>query len=116
MKKLVRSFALLSALAVLAAGGGSMAQDKKADPKKPADTKKPEDTKKPDATKKDGGSIEVYKNDKGKWRYKILNGEGKTIAMPLPQLNWESKADAEKAVAELKTILNTAKPTEVTEK
>lgn len=113
MRKFVRSLTLLSGLAVLAATTGTMAQDKKADPKKPADTKKAEPAKKPEAA--GPGTIEVYKNDKGRWRYKILNGEGKTIAMPLPQLNWETKADAEKAIAELKTILTTVKPTEVKE-
>lgn len=108
MTKFVRSLALMSALAVTAVGTGTFAQEKKADDKKKAETKKKADDK-PAAGK---GSIEVYKNDKGKWRYKILNADGKTIAMPLPQLNWETKADAEKAVEELKGILNTAKPTE----
>jgi uncharacterized protein YegP (UPF0339 family) len=115
MTKFVRSLALMSALAVTAVGTGTFAQEKKdakkADTKKKADdTKKKADDKPAAAAGK--GTIEVYKNDKGKWRYKVMNADGKTIAMPLPQLNWETKADAEKAVEELKGILNSVKPTE----
>lgn len=120
MPKFVRSLTLLSALAVFAAGTGSMAQDKKADPKKPADTKKPAaddkkpaDTKKPD--EKESATVEVYKNDKGRWRFRVRNAEGKLLAMPHTTLNWETKAEAEKAVAELKTILTTVKVTEAKE-
>ena len=63
------------------------------------------------AVKKDEvGSIEVYKTEAGKFRFRIKNDEGKTIAMPLPQMHWETKKDALKAIEELKSILDTAKP------
>jgi uncharacterized protein YegP (UPF0339 family) len=59
------------------------------------------------------GEVEIYKNKEGKYRYKILGADGKTIAMPLPQLHWDTKAECLKAIDDLKSILNTAKPTEV---
>ena len=124
MTKLIRALSLMTALAVLA--GGTVAQDaksKKDDPKK--DTKK--DTKKDDKkaddkkdTKKDtkkeketeaAGSVEVYKGAKG-FRYRIKNADGKTVAMPLPQMAWETKEEALKAIDELKDILKT-KPVDV---
>jgi uncharacterized protein YegP (UPF0339 family) len=112
MKKFGRAMILMASLAFLAGTASIDAQEKKAEaPKKGADAaKKAEAPKKGD--EKPAGTVEVYKNDKGKWRYKILNDEGKTIAMPLPQLNWETKAEAIKAIDELKGILNSAKPIE----
>jgi uncharacterized protein YegP (UPF0339 family) len=104
MKKFGRALALMTTLALLAGSASIDAQEKKGT-----------ETKKSAAADKVSGAIEVYKTEKGKWRYKVLknvDGEMKTIAMPLAQLNWETKAEAEKAVEELKTILNTAKPTE----
>lgn len=119
MTKFIRSLACLSALAVMVAATGSVAQDKKKDEKKPAETKK--DDKKPEPKKADEkkadekkeAGIHIYKNDNGKWRYRIVNAEGKTVVMPVPLASWETKADCEKAIAELKTLLNSAKPTEV---
>ncbi len=66
-------------------------------------------------TKKDepSGSIEIYKNKEGEYRYRIKNAEGKTIAMPLPQMSWEKKADVLKAISDLKILLETATPVEV---
>ena len=52
------------------------------------------------------GTVEIYKNKEGEYRYRVKNAEGKTVAMPLPQMSWESKADVLKALAELKSILN----------
>lgn len=109
MTKFIRSLACLSALAVMVAATGSTAQDKKKDDKKPAETKK--DEKKADDKKEAG--IHIYKNDNGKWRYRIVNADGKTIVMPVPLASWETKADCEKAIADLKALLNAAKPTEV---
>ena len=113
MTRTVRSLALMAALAVMAVATGSVAQDKKKDDKKPADTKK--DDKKPEAKKdeKKESGIHIYKNDNGKWRYRIVNADGKTIVMPVPLASWETKAECEKAIADLKALLNSAKPTEV---
>jgi uncharacterized protein YegP (UPF0339 family) len=61
------------------------------------------------------GTIEIYKNKKGDYRYRVKNAEGKTIAMPLPQMHWEKKADVLKAIDELRTILVKVKPTDVKE-
>jgi uncharacterized protein YegP (UPF0339 family) len=58
------------------------------------------------------GSIEVYKGKTG-YRYRIKDADGKTIAMPLPQMHWEKKEDCLKAIEQLKNTLNKAKPTEV---
>lgn len=33
--------------------------------------------------------------------------------MPVPLASWDTKAECEKAIADLKALLNTAKPTEV---
>src|SRR5947209_8175984 len=68
--------------------------------------------------KKDGkakaiGAIEVYKTDKGKYRYRVKDDDGKTIAMPLPNMHWDSKADCLKAIDELRMILNKVQPVEV---
>ena len=49
------------------------------------------------------------------WRYSIKNAEGKTIAMPLPQLHWETKEECLKAIEELKMILNKGKTTDFKE-
>jgi hypothetical protein len=59
------------------------------------------------------GKVEFYENEKGKYRYKIVDAEGSTIAMPIPKLHWDTKEDCLKAIAELKSILNTSKPVEV---
>ena len=59
------------------------------------------------------GEVEIYKNKDGKYRYKILGSDGKTIAMPLPQHHWDTKDECLKAITDLKSILNTAKPVEV---
>ncbi len=127
MSRYLRSLALMAALAVFAVGTGTTAQEKKKDDKKPADTKKVEpkkDDKKPEpkkdekkddkkAEEKKEAGIQVYKNDNGRWRYRIVNAEGKTIVMPVPLASWDTKAECEKAIADLKALLNTAKPTEV---
>ena len=59
------------------------------------------------------GSIEIYKNAKGDYRYRVKNEEGKTIAMPLPQMHWETKEECVKAIEELRDILKKTKPVEV---
>lgn len=66
-------------------------------------------------SKDDVGIIEIYKNKGGEYRYRIKNAEGKTIAMPLPQMSWEKKDDCLKAIEDLKNTLIKAKPTDVKE-
>jgi hypothetical protein len=55
------------------------------------------------------GSVEVYKGKKG-FRYRVKNSENHTIAMPLPQMHWDTKADCLKAIDEVRTILVKTKP------
>jgi uncharacterized protein YegP (UPF0339 family) len=119
MTRYLRSLALMAALSVMAVGTVSTAQEKKKDDKKPAETKKVEpkkDDKKPEPKKteeKKEAGIQIYKNDNGRWRYRIVNADGKTIVMPVPLASWDTKAECEKAIADLKALLNAAKPTEV---
>jgi uncharacterized protein YegP (UPF0339 family) len=61
-------------------------------------------------TKKAPGSIEIYKNKDGEFRYRIKGPDGKTIAMPLPQMTWDKKADVLKSLNELKVILQSVTP------
>jgi uncharacterized protein YegP (UPF0339 family) len=61
---------------------------------------------------KPSGSIELTRTDEGKWRYRVKDADGKTIAMPLPQMHWDTKKEALKAIDELKSILETATPNE----
>ena len=111
MSKLVRSLFLMTALAALSVGTVSIAQEKgKTEPTKVA---KKGDKKEADAKV---GSIEYYKTEKGKWRYVIKDENDKTVAMPLPQVNYESKEDCLKAIEAIKKTLNEAKPTERKEK
>jgi uncharacterized protein YegP (UPF0339 family) len=118
MTRYLRPLALMAALSVLAVGTVTTAQEKKKDDKKPAETKKdekkaePKKDEKKAEDKKEAG-IQIYKNDNGRWRYRIVNAEGKTIVMPVPLASWDTKAECEKAIADLKALLNTAKPTEV---
>jgi uncharacterized protein YegP (UPF0339 family) len=108
MMKFTRTLVLMAALGGLATSTVSTAQEKKkADEKKPADKKAPEKK----AEEKASGSIDIYQGKNG-WRYSIKSSEGKTIAMPLPSASWETKEECLKAIADLKAILNTAKPAE----
>lgn len=109
MSKLVRSLALMTALAALSAGTVSVAQDKGKTPQTKA-------AKKAEKAEGKAGSIEYYKNDKGKWRYSIKDENDKTVAMPLPQISYDSKEDCLKAIEALKKTLNEAKPKEVEKK
>ena len=119
MTKLTRSLALMAALAMLAGGTMTNAQDtkkaeQKKDDKKKDDKKtddKKDDKKKETAKEKDAvpGGIEIYKGKNG-FRWRIVNKEGKTIAMPTANLAWETKDDCLKAFDDVKTIINKAKP------
>ena len=109
MSKWIRSLALMTALAALSAGTVSVAQEKAAK----GAQKKVEDKKaKPDKV----GTIEYYKNEKGKWRFIIKDENDKSIVMPLAQISYESKDETLKAIEQLKKILTEVKPTERTDK
>ena len=110
MTKWIRSLALMTALAALSAGTVSVAQEKAAK----GAQKKGEDKKaaKPDKV----GTIEYYKNEKGKWRFIIKDENDKSIVMPLAQISYESKDETLKAIEQLKKILTEVKPTERTDK
>ena len=114
MLKLSRSLMLMAALAFCAGSTVTLAtaqETKKADPKKVDPKKKVDEKVDPKA---EVGTIEIKKNvEKGTWRYTVKNAEGKTIALPLSRLNWESKEECLKAVEELKMILNKGKITEL---
>ncbi len=105
--KLRRTLGLMVALAALAGSTVTVAQEPKGAKTKPGTTKKAAA-----APSKAGGSIELYQGKSG-WRYRIKNGDGKTIAMPTK--GYETKDDAVKVLEDIKTILATAKPTEVKE-
>jgi uncharacterized protein YegP (UPF0339 family) len=100
MSKWIRSLALMTALAALSAGTVSVAQEKGKAAKKVAKV----------------GTIEYYKNDKGKWRFIIKDENDKSIVMPLAQISYESKDETLKAIENLKKILTEVKPTERAEK
>jgi hypothetical protein len=63
---------------------------------------------------KEPGTIEVYKGAKG-YRYRIKDAEGKTVAMPLPNMHWDKKEECLEAIEEVKTILAKVKPVDVKE-
>ena len=103
MSKIVRSFALVAAMAGLVSMAGmtsAPAQDKKKDAK---------DSK---ATKEEVGTIEVYMAKDG-WRFKVMNTEGKSVA--IGTVGFDTKEEAIKTIEFIKTTLNKAK-VEVTDK
>ncbi len=59
------------------------------------------------------GTIEIKKSEKGTYRFLIRDADGKGFVMPLPQLNWESKAEALKALETLKATLENGKIVDV---
>ena len=110
MTKFVRSIALAAAIAALVCASGmsvAPAQDKKT-----KDTVKTDDTKKT-TTKKDDvtGTVELNKDARGMYRFKIVGEDGKALAMTTK--GYEKKEDALKAIEMVKSILSKAKVTEV---
>ncbi|HUR53939.1 MAG TPA: DUF1508 domain-containing protein [Gemmataceae bacterium] len=104
MTKFVRSIVLAAAIAGLVSAAGmsvAPAQDKKKVDEKKTTTKKTEVS----------GSVEVYKDKAGEYRFKIVGEEGKALAMTTK--GYEKKEDAIKALDMVKAILNTAKVTEL---
>ena len=61
------------------------------------------------------GEIEIVHNKKG-YRYRVVNAEGKTIAMPPASKHWETKEDVHKAIAALKATLEKGKTVDVKDK
>lgn len=57
--------------------------------------------------------LEIVENDKGKFYYKIVNGEGKTVHMSPVFMRYETKAECLKALEDLKTFLEKAKAIDV---
>jgi hypothetical protein len=76
-----------------------------------AQTKKTEKTTPAPAVK---GKVEIVQNKLG-FRFRVVNAEDKTIAMPPPAKHWEKKEEVLAAIDELKGILAT-KPVDVNEK
>ena len=98
MGKLVRCLVLSAVMGgFVVAGGVGVA---------PAQKK---DTKPAPAAK--AGTIEVYQDKAGKYRFKIEDAEGKAVAMSTK--GYDKAEDAKKALEFVKTTLNTAKVTEV---
>lgn len=88
---------------------GADAQTKTKD--KDTATKKVEEKKKDAAA---AGGIEIYKGKNG-FRYRIVDADGKTVAMPIPNAAWDTKEGVLKAIDALKETLSKAKPVEVKE-
>ena len=108
MSKLIRSLALMTALAALSAGTVSLAQEKG---KAAAPQAKKADKKESKA------AILYYKNaDKDTWRFKVVGDNGKTFVIPLANISYESKEECLKAIDALKKIMSEVKPTEDKEK
>jgi uncharacterized protein YegP (UPF0339 family) len=94
--KIVRTVVLMAAMAALAVGLSAPAQEKKG-------SKDAKDAK--------AGTVEVYEDKGGKYRFHILDDDGKTVAMSAR--GYDKADDAKKALEFVKHTLNTAKVTEV---
>ena len=99
MGKIVRTVVLTAAMAGLLIAGGGFGTA-------PAQVK---DKAKPKAEK--AGSVEVYEDKAGKFRFHVLDDDGKTVAMSAR--GYDKASDAKKALEFVKHTLNTAKVTEV---
>ncbi|QJW94039.1 YegP family protein [Frigoriglobus tundricola] len=75
------------------------AQDKKGDAKK--DAKAAEKV----------GTVEIYKDRSGEFRFRVKDVDGKVVAMP-PK-GYDTKEECQKVLDLIKVTLNTAKVTEV---
>lgn len=103
--KVLRTLALMTALATLAGGAVTSAQE----PKAAKTQEKKKDEKK---TVAQAGKVEIYEGKSG-WRFRVKNGEDKTVAMATK--GYEKKEDVLKELEYIKETLNKAKPTEVKE-
>ena len=104
MTQIARSLVLMAGMTgiVFAAGGLATApahdkkDSKKVDPKAPA----------PKA-----GTVEIYKDKSGNFRFRIKDTDGKVIAMP-PK-GYDTKEECQQTLDLIKATLNTAKVTEI---
>jgi hypothetical protein len=69
--------------------------------------------KKDPVPKAKAGTVEIYKGKAG-MRWRVVDAEGKTIAMPPPAKHWDKREDVLKEIDELKEALKT-KPVDVKE-
>jgi uncharacterized protein YegP (UPF0339 family) len=102
MTKLVRALFLIAGMTALVLAGTALptapAQDKKdtkVDPKKDAKV----------------GTVEIYKDRAGDFRFRIKDADGKVIAMP-PK-GYDTKEECQKVLDLIKATLNTTKTVEV---
>ena len=79
-------------------------------PSAPAQEKKDKKDAK-DAKAAKAGTIEIYKDRAGDFRFRVKDADGKVVAMP--PSGYETKEECQKALDFIKTTLNTVKPTEV---
>ena len=105
MSKLVRSLALMTALAALSVGTVSVAQEKAKTPPTSA-------TNKVDKKESKAAILYYKSSDKDTWRFKVVGENGKTFVIPLAQISYESKEECLKAIEALKKIMSEVKPTE----
>ena len=105
MGKLLRLCVLFAAMAALMSAGGfttiAPAQDK---------GKKTDAKAKVDA-KEEAGVIEVYTDKEGKWRYRVKNTAGKSIA--IGTVGYKNKDDVLKVIDTVKATLTKGKIVEV---
>ena len=99
------------ALALVAGIAGTVTVGVDAQTKK--DSVKKDSTKKVE-TKKEGPAIEIYEGKNG-FRYRVVDADGYTIAMPPSSKSWETRAQVIKAIGELREVLAKAKPVDVKE-
>ncbi len=101
MRKYLQTFALLVGVVGLSATIGlpdapAQVKDKVKDPK---DSKAP--------SKEEHGTVEVYKDKGGEWRFKVTNPDGKAIAIGTS--GHDKKEDVLKLIEHVKATLNHAK-------
>ncbi len=110
MRKVIHCAVLAAAMGglVVAGGGVGLAQPAKKDaPKAKGATTAPAPAAEPAA----GGTVEVTKDVKGQFRFKVVGADDKTIMQC--SKGYETKADALKALEEAKAILAKGKVVEV---
>jgi hypothetical protein len=100
MSKYARPFVLAVAMAALAGGAMTTAQDKKA---------APQDKTKKDDKKEVKGKVEYYEANDG-WRIRVKNADGKTFLMSNKGV--ATKEDVLKELEDAKAILANIKPVE----
>jgi hypothetical protein len=66
------------------------------------------------AKKAPSGGIEIVKSKEG-FRYRIVDAEGKPVAMPTAKRYWETRAEVIAEIESLKQTLNNATPRDVKE-